>query len=476
MRSGVFSRLRSRFLSLNVEALTVTKERVPTESELVEAVTSFQKDIESLEIKNPERKNNPSGLHRHLAWMRALCEADRKFLASLDPELVTTVLLDTVARFFPGSVATVWQFDGNTGRLKAVACCSLGEAENEPVAPNGGLDFAMEVVEKKIPCMITNAGAERRNRESFREHHLVSAIGFPMLSGNEIVGVLALDTPVPHSFSGHEIEFLTMLANQAAAAGQNAQLYQIYQRTIEQNDELRRANVVLEKSNRTQADLLSLMSHEFRTPLNLIMGYAGMLKEGCLGETSEEQQKALERILTSSDDLLALVIRLLQAAGIEANAVQFNCEEVVLGNLLVQLKANLRLPREKKLEFVWDYPLDLPNIMTDGEKLKYVLCNLIDNAVKFTDCGQITVSSRALPEDKKIEFEIRDTGVGIPDEALPAVFDKFQQLDSSVTRPYAGLGLGLYVAKKFTELLGGELSVTTEVGKGSIFTVALPVA
>jgi signal transduction histidine kinase len=124
---------------------------------------------------------------------------------------------------------------------------------------------------------------------------------------------------------------------------------------------------------------------------------------------------------------------------------------------------------------VWDYPLNLPNIKTDGEKLKYVLRNLIDNAVKFTDCGQIKVSSRALPENKKVEFEIRDTGVGIPSEALPAVFDKFQQLDSSVTRTYAGLGLGLYIAKKFTELLGGELSVSTEVGKGSTFTVALPV-
>ena len=114
-----------------------------------------------------------------------------------------------------------------------------------------------------------------------------------MLSSDEIVGVLTLCTPVPHSFSEHEIGFLTTLANQAAAAAQNAQLYQ---RSIEQSDELRRANVTLEKSNRTQADLLSLMSHEFRTPLNLIMGYAGMLKEGCLGELSEEQQKALERI------------------------------------------------------------------------------------------------------------------------------------------------------------------------------------
>ena len=473
MSNGVLSRLRSRFLALNAEGLTVTTERFPAENELVGAATCFERGTESLEIKNSEREN-PEGLYRHLAWMRALCEVDQKFLASLDPQLVTDVLLDTIARFFPVSVATVWLLDGRTGRLEAMACRNRTEPENQPVAVNGDLDFAMEVMEKRMPCMTTNAGAwsDEEGRKVFRNQRLVYALGLPMLSSDEIVGVLILYTPVPHSFSEHEIGFLTTLTNQAAAAAQNAQLYQ---RSLEQNDELRRANVALEKSNRTQADLLSLMSHEFRTPLNLIMGYAGMLKEGCLGELSEEQQKALERILISSDDLLALVIRLLQAAGIEANAVQLNCEEVVLGNLLVQLEANLRLPCEKKLELVWDYPLNLPNIKTDGEKLKYVLRNLIDNAVKFTDCGQIKVSSRALPENKKVEFEIRDTGVGIPSEALPAVFDKFQQLDSSVTRTYAGLGLGLYIAKKFTELLGGELSVSTEVGKGSTFTVALPV-
>ena len=239
--------------------------------------------------------------------------------------------------------------------------------------------------------------------------------------------------------------------------------------------ELRRANVALEKSNRVKSDLLGVMSHEFRTPLNLIVGYAGMLKEGCLGAISEEQQKALERILTSADDLFALVMSLLQAAGIEANSVQLKREEVGLSKLLAQLKATLRLPPNSELELVWDYPADLPVVTTDGEKLKHVLRHLIDNAVKFTPRGQIKVSSHALPEDKKVEFEISDSGIGIPREALPAVFEKFQQLDSSVSRPSPGLGLGLYVAKKFTELLGGELSVSTELGKGSTFTVVLPV-
>jgi signal transduction histidine kinase len=179
--------------------------------------------------------------------------------------------------------------------------------------------------------------------------------------------------------------------------------------------------------------------------------------------------------LTSSDDLLDLVMTLLEAAAIDANDVRLKREEVGLSPLLAQLKASLRVPGDKELEIVWDYPADLPVVMTDGGKLKQVLHNLIDNAVKFTDRGRIQVSSRPVPQGKQVQFEVFDTGAGIPSDALPMIFEKFQQLDSSVTRPYAGLGLGLYIAKKFTELLGGKLSVSTELGKGSEFTVALPV-
>jgi len=474
MRIGVFSRFLYRLSCRDAARLTGQKESVSREHDGSRFATLRKRESEGLERKNLGGKNSTEKLQRELEWMHARGEADGKFLAALDLRSVTDALLEIVVRSFSGTAASVWLLDGTTQRLGKAACRDPREPEWQPLASEGKLHFVMDVVEKRKPSMIPTAGAyaRREDMEFLREQGFAVCLGIPMLSRDEIVGVLALYSRASCSFSEQEVEFLTTLANRAAIAVQNAQLYQT---ALKHSAELGRANVSLEKSNRTKADLLSVMSHEFRTPLNLIMGYAGMLKEGCLGQITAEQQKALERILTSSDDLLALVIRLLQAAGIEANAVELNREEVALSNLLVQLKANLRLPYEKKLELVWDCPPDLPKVVTDGEKLKYVLCNLIDNALKFTDRGQIKVSSRALPKDKKVEFEIRDTGVGIPSEALPAVFEKFQQLDSSVTRAYAGLGLGLYIAKKFTELLGGELSVSTEVGKGSTFTVALPV-
>jgi signal transduction histidine kinase len=240
--------------------------------------------------------------------------------------------------------------------------------------------------------------------------------------------------------------------------------------------ELQRVNAALEKSKAIESEFLSIMSHEFRTPLNLIMGYAEMMRDGLLGELNGEQRKGLEQVLKCSDELLALVTRLLQASSLEARSVQIEHQEIQVSELLEELKSDYRLPEEKGLHLVWDYPPDLPVVKTDKEKLKNVLHNLIDNAVKFTEQGEVTVISRTLAQPGKVEFKIIDTGIGMPRESLAAAFERFRQLDGSMTRCHDGAGLGLYIAKKFTELLGGELDVRSEIGKGSTFTVILPVA
>ncbi|HEV8342361.1 MAG TPA: ATP-binding protein [Candidatus Binatia bacterium] len=112
--------------------------------------------------------------------------------------------------------------------------------------------------------------------------------------------------------------------------------------------------------------------------------------------------------------------------------------------------------------------------MTDYAKLKHILQNIINNALKFTEKGHVTVSARYLPEANALEFKVADTGVGIPKEMLPVIFEMFRQVDGSETRSYGGVGMGLYIAKKFTELLGGRIDVETEPGRGSTFTVTIP--
>jgi signal transduction histidine kinase len=126
------------------------------------------------------------------------------------------------------------------------------------------------------------------------------------------------------------------------------------------------------------------------------------------------------------------------------------------------------------MELVWDYPAELPNIETDGSKLRQILQNIINNAIKFTEKGAVTTSVRYLPDAKKVEFVVADTGIGIARDETPYIFERFHQVDSSQTRSFEGVGLGLYIVKEFTALLGGKISVESELDKGSTFTLTIP--
>src|SRR5262245_54514541 len=201
MRTGVFSRLRYRLFCLIAGHLTGQKERFLWEHDWARAGIPYEKGSEGSEEKNLEGKKDTEKLHRQLAWMRALCEADRKFLAGLDLRSVTDALLETVVQLFPGSATTVWLFDGTTHRLEAVACRNPREPEGKLIVPDENPNFVIEVVEKKRPAMITNVGAcsGREDIKFLRNQGLAVFLGIPMLSRDEIVGVLALYSRVPHS-------------------------------------------------------------------------------------------------------------------------------------------------------------------------------------------------------------------------------------------------------------------------------------
>jgi signal transduction histidine kinase len=131
---------------------------------------------------------------------------------------------------------------------------------------------------------------------------------------------------------------------------------------------------------------------------------------------------------------------------------------------------------DREVTLVWDYPAELPAVTTDGVKLKHILENLIDNAIKYTEAGRVIISARHLPHQARVEFKVTDTGIGIPSAALSSIFDKFYQVDGSQTRTYSGVGLGLHIVKKFTDILGATIEVESEQNKGSTFTLTLPVS
>jgi len=298
-----------------------------------------------------------------------------------------------------------------------------------------------------------------------RKNGLISYLGLPLITKGEVLGVLSFYTKEKYEFSKDEVEFLSTLASQAAIAIQNSQLYeQIKQQAVE-----------LKRANRTKDEFLSVVSHELRTPLNTIVGYTEMVKDQMLGEIKPEQEKALEKVLGRSKDLLGMIKGILEATSIGTGTVKVESHDVRLEDFFNECRLIYDITTmKKKLVLNWDYSLNLPVVRTDREKFKHILQNLVHNAIKFTDNGHVTISARYRQESQTVEVKVADTGIGIPEEYLSSIFGIFQQVDSSETRVYGGAGVGLYIVKKFTDLLGGTIEVKSKPAKGSTFTVTLP--
>jgi len=463
-----------------------SKPFLPSEVELLEAIGS----VIGVAIENARLFGETK---RNLEHIQALQEIDKAITSTLDLRTVLDVLLQKIDLSLPYATATVRLLNKESGLLEPVACRNLDEKEWKAEQWRGGRGIPNVVFKNKAPWMVSNVQTDPQvqDREFFRKHGLVSYLGVPLLVKDEVLGVLSFYTKEEHEFTNEEIGFLSTLAGQAAIAIHNSQLYQ----------EMVSLAAQLSRSNKVKDEFLSVMSHELRTPLNVVMGYTGMIRDRLLGEINPEQEKALEKVISRARDQLTMISSILQATQLEAEGIKVETGEVSLGDLLDDLRSGYAIPLGKELSLIWDYPSDLPVINTDGEKLKHILHNLINNAIKFTARGQVTVSARirqqaignsenmqeeknflkpsasSLPpqtSDAWVELKVSDTGIGIAKENQSMIFERFRQVDSSETRRHGGVGIGLYTVKKFTELLGGKVEVESEVGKGSTFTVTIP--
>ena len=411
---------------------------------------------------------------RHLRWAAMLHKLNRVFLSQPDLRSVADALVEVLTETLPNSAITIRLYNQETRQLEKTATFPPTAMERLVEIEDDCKELRWRVLEEKKPRLIRNLNSRWHETSASGCHRNSWDTCFvvPLSVRGEVLAVLTVYAPPDKELGPVDLEYLTTLADHAALAIHN---WRLYSQTIEQRSQLHKANIAAETSDRIKSDFLNVVSHEFKTPLSVIMGYAGMMQDGLLGSITDEQGKALEEVLRSSDELMALVMSMLQAGRIDAEAVEVRREDLRPTVLLEELRSEFCDPGGKGLTLVWDCPADLPVVRTDGKKLKYVLANLIDNAVKFTECGRVIVSSRSLPEAGTIEFQISDTGMGIPRTAVPEVFREFQQLDGSITRAHDGLGLGLYIAKKYSELLGGRISVASEPGRGSTFTLSLPV-
>ncbi|MBI4523495.1 MAG: response regulator [Deltaproteobacteria bacterium] len=408
------------------------------------------------------RKRSELQIQLQLQRTTALRQINQAITSTLDLPSVLDLLLENIDEFLPYSVSTVRLASKESGEIEPIACRNLDEQEWKKL--KGRLDQV--VYETRAPLVVSNVQKDPRaaGDDWLVTHGLRSYLGVPLMVKGRVLGVLAFFTCGEHDFNAEEVEFLSLLANHAAMAIHNSQLYE---ETVKLADELR-------KSTKVKDEFLSVMSHELRTPLTVIVGYTGMMQDRMLGEINPRQEEALERVMARSADLLSMINMILLVTSVEADKINVENSEIDLNDLLQHVSKTYSRQLGKDVTFNWDYPADLPKVITDRAKVLRILDSLISNAVKFTKQGKVTISVRYVPDNEKVVFTVADTGIGIPANAIPLIFDKFRQLDGSETRLYGGVGLGLYIVKKFTDLLGGDINVDSEPGKGSTFTLALP--
>lgn len=388
---------------------------------------------------------------------------------SLDIILILRRTMEKVLQIFAFDAGRIYLCRGEARDLHLVLQEGFPAEMRLPAVYRMGEGLIGKTVESGQPIVIEDMrtdptyASRSRNRVMFDAGFRVACL-IPITVRGETLGVMNFLRKDPRRFSDADLQLINAIAYHLGIAVGNAGLFsQIKQKSIE-----------LEKANKGKDEFLGVISHELRTPLNVIKGYTEILLNGALGKVNPEQTKALQTVANQSDELFGMINGILQVTKIEAEAVQAATGDVDPSALLDELKNNYNIPHGKKLRLFWDYPADLPRIKTDDEKFKGVLQNLINNAIKFTERGCVTISARGSAETGTIEFKIADTGIGIPRDKIQTIFDMFQQVDSSATRKYSGVGLGLYIVKKFTELLGGTVTVYSELGKGSMFTVTLP--
>ncbi len=299
---------------------------------------------------------------------------------------------------------------------------------------------------------------------------------FPILFQENLVGVLVLGSM--QQFTRLTRDLLESALPQIGVAITNVQNYEATQdlsREIsKKHDELNTKTQELEKAYRVKSDFLSNMSHELRTPLNSIIGFSSIL----LGENGDpltaDQRKAMEKVLKNGKHLLQLINDILDFSKIESGRMHVSIEtesveEVVNGAVMTAES----LIRQKNIKLNNDLEPNLPMISSDMLKIKQILVNLLSNAAKFTDENG-TIVVRARFEAPMVKISVIDSGIGIEAKNLSRVFEEFSQVDNSHSRKYQGTGLGLPIARRLAQLLGGDLSVESMVGRGSTFTLSIP--
>lgn len=318
-----------------------------------------------------------------------------------------------------------------------------------------------------------------------------SWLGVPMIARDRVVGVLSIQSYRKNAFKEDDLMLLTAVANQAAVALENANLYRdlegltyaLEQRVHERTKELNEANLRLMAADRSKSQFLANMSHELRTPLNSIIGFSSVLLDTARDLLPGRMYKFLENIQTAGNHLLEVINDILDLSKIEAGKMELLPDRFDVRETVAAVVRVMRgLASDDRVRITTEVSEDVPLVVLDEGRLKQILFNLLSNAVKFSpEGGPVTIRVTRLEKEESpifvdtVRIEVSDQGIGIGEEELRRIFDEFYQTEAGRRAPKGGTGLGLSLTRNFVELHHGTIEVTSEIGHGSTFTMYLPI-
>ena len=388
--------------------------------------------------------------------------------STFDLKTVLNTLVESAARLCEADMASIPRQSGAIFDHIATYGYSAKFQEllsQHPISPGRGTATGRAALEGKtvhIPDVM--ADPEFDYFEAQRVGGFRTLLAVPLLREGVAIGVLVLGRSAPRPFTPQQIELVETFADQAVIAIENVRLF----------EEIQDKSRQLEVASQHKSQFLANMSHELRTPLNAILGYTELMADGAYGEPSEKMLGILKRLESNGKHLLGLINDVLDLSKIEAGQLVLELSDYSVQDIAQTVRSTLEpLAADKKLAFKVEMAPELPAGHGDGRRLTQVLINLVGNAIKFTDAGEIAIKAEA--NNGSFHVSVRDTGPGISAADQAKLFQEFQQADNAITRKKGGTGLGLAISKRIIEMHGGKIWVESQVGQGSTFAFTLPV-